>query len=397
MCYEVLSKIFYKDAENYNDRYLQRFENEFSIKLPISIHEHTAFFTVPLEMVNKIADIYKVNEQINALLYNLPTIAINFLMNKALKDEITLTNEIEGVRSTQKEIEFAVSSQSDHKHARFKGLAAKYIKLIKNAEVPLNTCLDIRRIFNDIISDEIADKDKPDGLCFRKEMVHIVSATQKEKHRGVKSEERLIENIDICLHFIKDDSINMLIKIAVFHYLFGYIHPFYDGNGRTSRFISSCLLKDELGIIVSLRLSYVIKNNLKLYYKSFDICNDVKNKGEVTSFILMFLDLLVEAERDLYYRLYELGNKLNYYRSVIEKIGFKKKKEVLLYVLCQNALFEDTFITLEDLVKELSLSNTAMRALLKELDGEGLLLKEKSSKKLAYSANLEVLESMNSK
>lgn len=330
----------------------------------------------------------KFSNRINDMTNQLPSIAISFLVNKSLKDEITLTNEIEGVSSTRKEIEEAVLSQNNHKKARFKGLAANYIKLIKDNEIRLNTCEDIRKIYDDIVLDEIDHKNMPDGKFFRKDAVHVVSATQKEKHKGVMPEEKIIEYMEYCLNFIQNKDINMLIKTAVFHYLFGYIHPFYDGNGRTSRFISSCLLKDELGILLSLRLSYVIKNNLKMYYDAFDVCNDIKNKGEITYFILMFLDLLEEATSDLYHKLNDLSDKLVFYQDILSSMGMRKKKEILLYVLCQNSLFGDTYIMLDQLASILEISTTSTRELIKELDEEGYVKKTRYGKKIGYSANL---------
>lgn len=388
MAYELLSKIFYKDQKNYEERYRQRFESELSMRLPIFIHDNQAFFTTPIEIINTIEKIFKMNSHIDVMASQLPSIAIRSLISKSLNDEITLTNDIEGISSTRKEIEEAVLSQNNNKKARFKGLAAKYIKLIKDNQIQLTICEDIRKIYDDIVLDEIDDKNKPDGKIFRKEPVHVVSATQKEKHRGIMPEEKIIEYMEYCLDFIQNKDINMLIKAAVFHYLFGYIHPFYDGNGRTSRFISSCLLKDELGILVSLRLSYVIKNNLKVYYEAFDICNDFRNKGEITYFIIMFLHLLEEAATDLYHKLADLSDKLVFYQEILSAMGMKKKKENLLFILCQNSLFGDMYITFDELVDNLKLSATSTRELIKELDEDGYLKKEKYGKKIGYTANL---------
>lgn len=394
MSYELLSKLFYKEPDTYEARYDQRFHSDTAIKLPLFINNHQAFFMTPLEMINKTEAIFKLNTAVNVITKEVPVSALNFLINRFLKDEIALTNDIEGITSTKKEIETAVSSQNNKKKVRFKGLAAKYMKLIQANEISLNTCEDIRKLYDDIVSDEIAAKNAPDGKIFRKDMVHIVSATQKEKHRGIMPETQIIEYMNYCLDLLKSDRMNTLIKTAVFHYFFGYIHPFYDGNGRTSRFISSCLLKDELGLLISLRLSYVIKNNLKVYYNAFDICNDVRNKGEITYFILMFLDLLAEAGTYLVEILNDLSDQLYFYKTLIDASDMKKTKKELLNILCQVSLFAESYMTVDELQQFLKLGNTSIRYILKELDEEGYLIKTKNGKKIGYAANLASIDRM---
>lgn len=394
MSYELLSKLFYKEPDTYEARYDQRFHSDTAIKLPLFINNHQAFFMTPLEMINKTEAIFKLNTAVNVITKDVPVSALNFLINRFLKDEIALTNDIEGITSTKKEIETAVSSQNNKKKVRFKGLAAKYMKLIQANEISLNTCEDIRKLYDDIVSDEIAAKNAPDGKIFRKDMVHIVSATQKEKHRGIMPETQIIEYMNYCLDLLKSDRMNTLIKTAVFHYFFGYIHPFYDGNGRTSRFISSCLLKDELGLLISLRLSYVIKNNLKVYYNAFDICNDVRNKGEITYFILMFLDLLAEAGTYLVEILNNLRDQLFFYKTLIDTSDMKKTKKELLNILCQVSLFAESYMTVDELQQFIKLGNTSIRYILKELDEEGYLIKTKNGKKIGYAANLASIDRM---
>ena len=70
--------------------------------------------------------------------------------------------------------------------------------------------------------------------------------------------------------FINDDSIcevDYLVKMAVIHFQFESIHPFYDGNGRTGRIINILYLvaKGLLDIPV-LYLSRFIIQNKDLYY-----------------------------------------------------------------------------------------------------------------------------------
>ena len=399
MEYELLSKIFYKKPTEYESIYDARFNSEASIKLPIKIHENVGFIFNTNEITKLLVKIYKTINKINLLRTHLPNIAINSYIIKSLKDEIVLTNEIEGVRSTRKEIEDAIDSIKNDKSARFKGLVDKYFKLISNEIIPLNNCEDIRTIYDALVLPEIEKEKLPDGILFRKEPVQVVSATQKEKHRGIMPESKIIESLDLCLDFLKNDDIDSLIKISAFHYLFGYIHPFYDGNGRTSRFISSYLIKNELDVLLALKLSYTVKNNINKYYKAFDVCNDRKNKGDITFFVVTFLELLSQASDDLYTKIADLNDQLNYYNNIINMLVNEKvlndKQAKCIFILCQNRLFDDTYMNMNTLTELLEKSDTTTRKILKSLESKNLLVKSRNKNQYLYSANLDSLSSQN--
>lgn len=399
MEYELLSKIFYKKPTEYESIYDARFNSEASIKLPIKIHENVGFIFNTNEITKLLVKIYKTINKINLLRTHLPNIAINSYIIKSLKDEIALTNEIEGVRSTRKEIEDAIDSIKNDKSARFKGLVDKYFKLISNEIIPLNNCEDIRTIYDALVLPEIEKENLPDGILFRKEPVQVVSATQKEKHRGIMPESKIIESLDLCLDFLKSDDIDSLIKISAFHYLFGYIHPFYDGNGRTSRFISSYLIKNELDVLLALKLSYTVKNNINKYYKAFDVCNDRKNKGDITFFVVSFLELLSQASNDLYTKIADLNDQLNYYNNIINTLVNEKvlndKQAKCIFILCQNRLFDDTYMNMNTLTELLEKSDTTTRKILKSLESKNLLVKSRNKNQYLYSANLDSLSSQN--
>ena len=399
MEYELLSKIFYKKPTEYESIYDARFNSEASIKLPIKIHENVGFIFNTNEITKLLVKIYKTINKINLLRTHLPNIAINSYIIKSLKDEIALTNEIEGVRSTRKEIEDAIDSIKNDKSARFKGLVDKYFKLISNEIIPLNNCEDIRTIYDALVLPEIEKENLPDGILFRKEPVQVVSATQKEKHRGIMPESKIIESLDLCLDFLKNDDIDSLIKISAFHYLFGYIHPFYDGNGRTSRFISSYLIKNELDILLALKLSYTVKNNINKYYKAFDVCNDRKNKGDITFFVVTFLELLSQASDDLYTKIADLNDQLNYYNNIINTLVNEKvlndKQAKCIFILCQNRLFDDNYMKMNTLTELLEKSDTTTRKILKSLESKNLLVKSRNKNQYLYSANLDSLSSQN--
>ena len=58
MKYIQLSKEFYKDKENYERLYLERYKGESTLHIPISINGNEAFLTYPIEVIQLISNIY---------------------------------------------------------------------------------------------------------------------------------------------------------------------------------------------------------------------------------------------------------------------------------------------------------------------------------------------------
>ena len=93
--------------------------------------------------------------------------AVEQYLTNCLIDEVVLTNEIEGVNSSRREIgEILTNLSSNDKNGRFRGIVEKYLMLRKNIEIPLNTCADIRDIYNELVLEEVVTRkasNAPDG------------------------------------------------------------------------------------------------------------------------------------------------------------------------------------------------------------------------------------------
>jgi Fic family protein len=76
----------------------------------------------------------------------------------------------------------------------------------------------------------------------------------------------LLSNWERFLH--EEDEIDPLIKMAISHYQFEAIHPFYDGNGRTGRILNVLyLIEQDLLTLPILYLSRYIVHNKQDYYR----------------------------------------------------------------------------------------------------------------------------------
>ncbi len=398
MNYEPLAKLYYKDKSVYTKIYNERFNNEFSYHLPFEISGNKAFFIIDYQISRKIEEIYYISRQLDDILNQLPPIAFKYYINKNLIDEIMLTNDIEGVYSTRKEISQIIEMPDNStKKVRLMGLVKKYQKLINGEKIPLSSCNDLRLLFDEIVLNEIEEDEKPDGEIFRTGSVSVCTATDKEKHRGLYPEKKLIDFLNKSLDFLtNENNVGSLVKIAVFHYLFGYAHPFYNGNGRTSRFISSYLLCNILNQSIALRISYTIKNDKNKYYKAFDICNDPKNKGDITPFIYSFIDIIKNAAKSSLENLESLKQRLEYYSTIHENIYNFFENDLqskIVYILIQNALFSSKGVFIEELKHHLECSEATIRKNIKSLIKHGLIITtEREKNKMLYELSLDDFE-----
>ncbi len=399
MSRKTLKALFHMGAKEYKTEYESRFNAEDTIHLSVNIGENAAFICQTPEIYKQIISIERLDKAVDAVANTLPQLAISQFTSKCLIDEILLTNNIEGVHSTRKEIGEILQDLSTHdRRNSFVGLVAKYAALENDNTMSFMTCQDIRKVYDDIFYEEIKATDPdnlPDGEMFRSSGVEVQSATQKVIHKGLSPESKIIDTMNKSLDVLNDDSIDIFIRIAVFHYLFGYIHPFYDGNGRTSRFISSYLLSRQLNPLIGFRLSYTVKENISKYYKAFDVCNDPHNKAELTPFVEMFLNIVEISLQQLLETLEEKKYKWEYYRQRIANLPNAEKTDIsyLYELLIQAALFSNIGISREELLSQLKLSENTVRSRLRLILDE-LLIENRQKGRKYYLLDLDAADKL---
>ena len=396
MSYDLLSKLYYKDPALYQIEYERRKKDPLSVSLGFSLAGGEAFYIQHPDFLSQTTRIYKKYAELNKLCSILPGVAYDSYARKCLIDEIILTNDIEGIRSTRKEVLDVLMDKSETpKKKRFDGLIKKYVLLLEEQgteyEFELTSPKGIRELYDDIVIEEVDKNDWPDGELFRKDIAEVVSATQQVKHVGVYPETKIITYINQVLELEKHERIPALHYIAILHYMIGYIHPFYDGNGRLSRFISSALLKNEFNSLVALRLAYTIKNNKGDYYKAFDIANDPNNKGELTHFILYFSSVIEQSLDSLIEKLTEGKALLEYCGTALaqkfEEEGYKEKQKskAALWLIVQNCLFSNDPFSKRELAELLQTSGNTAHHYVEDLIEFGVPISiERDSNKFIY-------------
>lgn len=398
MEYKLLSSLFYQGKEVYEETYRKRIESESTYHFNLKINKYNGFVVINHEILQNIEQVMRLDKRLFLQMNLVPPIALTQYTRRCLVDEIKMTNEIEGVNSSRREINEILNAKKEkNEHKRFYGLVKKYEMLLRDEKIKLSSCQDIRDLYNefalkDVVEENIANE--PDGEIFRKDGVSVLGSNDRVIHEGLYPERKIIESMSESLNVLNDDSYDFLIRIAVFHYMFGYIHPFYDGNGRTSRFISSYLLSQRLEFLVACRLSCTIKENVQTYYKAFKIVNDEKNRGDLTSFVIVFLEILVKSIESLCESLEERKNKLEYYRRVAEKVSEGDEKLFsVIFVLIQNTLFGDEGIGVEEIYQILktNVGKSKIRDYISILRNKGILLVKKDGRKDLFDVDTEKL------
>ena len=369
----------------YNDRLNSKNTVHFSIK----IHDNPSFLCITKELTVLLEEIQFLNSKIIKKRFESQTHLIKtWEIYHSLIEEIMISNEIEGIVSTRKEITELINIEKPKEYKRFYGMVKKYEDIFFQEKefTPISDASKLRELYNDILLVDIQRDNPnniPDGVIFRKEMVNIVSST-KTIHRGLYPESKIIEAMESALSILNDNSLPYIIRAAVFHYFFGYIHPFYDGNGRLSRYISSYYLSKVLDPIAALRLSIACKNRQKDYYEAFKITNDVRNKGDITYFVLQFLDILKTGLKDYLDDLTDKVDQYHYYQKKQSQLDLEHSSKTILETVIDYTLFYLEPITLTKLVEVTHLSKSTISNHLSKLEKNGLVEKSKHGKNCLF-------------
>lgn len=377
-------KIFFEtDAKKFDDIYRARISYDSTVLLGLNIKPmnqpniYELYYVPTNQMLQKINTIHIISREFNKIFNELPKVAQNQFINECLVEELYSTNELEGIRSTREEIARSAKSIRLNKHikTRFGSMIKSYLRLLSGDIVLPKLPQDIRNIYDDITDGEIDKEELPDGEIFRKEITYILkkSGTGKVIHKGITPENRIIEGMKQLLDFMNNrDEIPLPIRIAVGHYYFGYIHPFYDGNGRTSRFISSMYLAEVLGNISTLSISRGCNKFRNKYLESFEITNSIRNRGEMNCFIETFLDIIINALIEMNTELKEKHELLKLASAKIENDPVLNGKDEIykeiMFVLAQNHFFDiSKGLTIKELGDIFNKSEATIRKAIKDM------------------------------
>jgi Fic family protein len=300
----------------------------------------------------------------------------SMLVNAVVLQEAKDSSEIENIITTQDELYKAISSNQKLKNTAVKEVV-NYRKAIfygyelakKQKFLKLKDVEEIQKI---IIENNAGYRKTPGTVLRNDKTGKIVYTPPQDKNEILDLLGNFLEHFNI-----ENKEISPLINLAILHYQFESIHPFYDGNGRTGRILNILfLILNKLIDIPILYLSSYIIENKSEYYK---LLNNVNKKNEWESWIIYMLKALESTSLKTISKIKTINNLLN------ETIEFVKENEPKTYRKeLIELLFEQPYSKIEYVVNRLNVERKAGSRYLKKLEEIGILKSQKLGRETIY-------------
>ena len=231
---------------------------------------------------------------------------------KSIKESLSIewtynSNSIEGntltLQETKMVIEdgFTIKGKSLREHFEVVNHqeAIEFVESLASNEYVLNKLdiLSIHHLVLQKIEKDFAGKYRTSGVR--------ISGANFVPPNALKVDEFVGELID----FVNDSEVDILIRSAIFHHRFVWIHPFFDGNGRTARLLLNLILMKS-----GFPPAIILKNDRKKYY---DALNQANNQ-DYSKLVLLILQA-VERTLDIY--LGNLNNTYDQYQSITDIVS----------------------------------------------------------------------------
>jgi Fic family protein len=180
----------------------------------------------------------------------------------------------------------------------------------------------------------------------------------------------LMDNFVAYLNRNEENDPDPLIRMAILHYQFESIHPFYDGNGRAGRILNLLhLVLHGLLDFPVLYLSRYIVRNKKAYYQGLQ---SVRERGAWEEWILFMLKAVEETSRETLERVIGIRTLMLETRRKLRTDYSKIYSQDLL-----SNLFRHPYTKIEFIERDLGISRPTATKYLDELARGGVVRKMK--------------------
>lgn len=193
----------------------------------------------------------------------------------------------------------------------------------------------------------------------------------------------LLKNLEDYINDF-DDEIDPLIKIALIHYQFESIHPFYDGNGRTGRILNILyLVLNNLLDSPILYLSNYINKNKNDYYRLF---TEFREKNNYEDWIIYILKGIEETSKNTIELIKQIQKEMEIYKEeFLSKLPKIYSDELL------DSLFFEVYTRINYIENRCGITRQTASSYLNKLVEAGLLEYEKIGRESIYK-NIRLID-----
>ena len=195
-----------------------------------------------------------------------------------------------------------------------------------------------------------------------------------------QSEQEVREYLSNLEIYINDDSdgVDPLIKLAVIHYQFEAIHPFYDGNGRTGRILNVLyLVLKELLDSPILYLSRYILDNKASYYRLLSGLQN--NPNDYEEWVLFILAGIEETSIETFKLVKAIVDEIdNYSEELKQKLPALYSKELI------ELVFYEFYTKTQYIESGMRVTRKTAVSYLNQLEQNGFLSSQKIGRERIY-------------
>jgi Fic family protein len=179
----------------------------------------------------------------------------------------------------------------------------------------------------------------------------------------------LMRNLELYINDESMSEFDTLVKMAIIHYQFESIHPFYDANGRTGRIINVLyLVMNNLLKLPVLYLSRYIIEHKADYYR---LLQEVRETDNWENWILYMLESVEQISKETIVLIGKIRDLIYEYKNLLRN-NYKFYSQDLL-----NNLFKHPYTKIEFIENDLGVSRITASKYLNQLAKDKVLKKEK--------------------
>lgn len=314
----------------------------------------------------------------------LPADRLEFFKNSLLEEAVA-SSQVEGAATTTKVAREMLKSgrlpTNESEQMIFNNLRAiQYITEFVEEPLTFKIILELHKIMT---AKTAAEKFSGD---FRKGEVFVTDHVDGEIAH-IPPDWTEVESLlnELCAFINSDEKfIHPIIKASIIHFMFGYIHPFKDGNGRTARALFYWyLLKKGYVLVRNISISRVILESRTQYDKAF--LKTEKDDNDLNYFISYSIkNIQLAFEKLINYRDKKLDErrKANHVAYELMEKGLNKRQADIVGFLY---LKSDSFFTLNSYCEKNKIVRQTASKDIQELLNQGLIVEHKTNKPYRYA------------